>query len=217
MTPEKILEKFLSDMERELSGLSELEKQEITAEIRAHLMEKWKETEGTAADMLNTIEEFGAPEEIAREYTGTRPQPSTSSPPAWLTVVLTIIFWPAGIILAWLSPHWRTKHKLVATLIPPVLLVLVLVAVAVLSAGYAVKFTDTVHEFTSYEVTPSDLVFDPRIQPDNFDGQYEYVQRISGPARLVGMLVSVLNILILIAFLCSPLISGVYLAVTKTI
>lgn len=171
MTPEKILEKFLSDMERELSGLSELEKQEITAEIRAHLMEKWKETEGTAADMLNTIEEFGAPEEIAREYTGTRPQPSTSSPPAWLTVVLTIIFWPAGIILAWLSKQWRLGNKLIATLIPLGLGVLLLAAV---------------------------LIF--------------YLLQSAATSIAWG---STAMVILNISVLCSPLISGVYLAATK--
>ena len=36
-----------------------------------------------------------------------------------LAMVLTPIIWPVGVILYWTSSHWRTRDKVIATVIPP--------------------------------------------------------------------------------------------------
>lgn len=171
MTSEHVLETYMKDLDRELMGLSSRERQEITAEIRTHLLEKCRELGGTATGMLNAIEEFGRPETIAQEYTGRAVKAEPGSPPAWLAVVLTIIIWPAGIILAWLSKQWRLGNKLIATLIPLGLGVLLLAAV---------------------------LIF--------------YLLQSAATSIAWG---STAMVILNISVLCSPLISGVYLAATK--
>ncbi len=33
-------------------------------------------------------------------------------------MVLTVIFWPVGVLLAWLSPRWFARDKVAATALP---------------------------------------------------------------------------------------------------
>lgn len=121
--PQKMLNEYLEQINEHLQGIPSFSRREFTNEIRAHLEEEWKQTGGKdTADMQNILENFGDPEEIAREYREKFPEvprPEVRSyPPTWLVVVLTAIIWPVGIILAWLSPAWNRKDKIVATLIP---------------------------------------------------------------------------------------------------
>ena len=132
---EIILRCYLEEIERELERLPRTARREITAEIRSHLLEEWRRCDQQSTEnLLNIINNFGEPREIAagylEEYSG-RPAASCRSnapyPPSWLVIVLTVFIWPAGIILAWLSPAWRTRDKLIATLLPLLLFLIVAV------------------------------------------------------------------------------------------
>ena len=119
----KGVQRYLGEIESELEQLPRSVRREITAEIRSHLVEKWRRcSKPTEENMLNIINNFGEPGAIAAGYLeerSTEPARSEASPPpAWLVIVLTIFLWPAGIILAWLSPAWKSRDKLIATLIP---------------------------------------------------------------------------------------------------
>ncbi len=120
---EKILNKYLKHIEIELEELPSTVRQEHIAEIRSHLMDEWEALgEKTEENLLLAINNFGDPREIAKEYLDRSPQAdgnkSLSYPPTWLVIALTVFIWPAGIILAWISPAWRTRDKLIATFIP---------------------------------------------------------------------------------------------------
>lgn len=124
------LQRYLDEIERELERLPRTTRGEIVAEIRSHLLEEWGRCgEQNRENMLHIMNNFGEPREIAAGYLGQRPgvpAPTggvSSPPPTWLVLLLTVFLWPAGIILAWLSPAWRTRDKLVATLIPPLLFI----------------------------------------------------------------------------------------------
>jgi uncharacterized membrane protein len=132
---EIVLRRYLGEIETELAGLSRTARQEIVTEIRSHLLEEWCRCDQQSTEnLMNIINNFGEPREIAagylEEYSGL-PAVSCRSeapyPPSWLVIVLTVFLWPAGIILAWLSPAWKTRDKLIATLIPLLLFLIVVV------------------------------------------------------------------------------------------
>lgn len=132
---ENVLRRYLGEIERELERLPRTVRREIAAEIRSHLLEEWRRCdEPTTENLLNIINSFGEPSEIAagylEEYSGKSEGACRSEvpyPPSWLVIVLTVFLWPVGIILAWLSPAWRTRDKLVATLIPLLLFLIFVV------------------------------------------------------------------------------------------
>lgn len=121
-----VLQRYLREIESELKQLPHTVCLEVIAEIRSHLLEEWFRCDKpTTENMLNIINHFGEAREIAAGYLGERTSRAVSPgrgeisyPPSWLVIVLTVFLWPAGIILAWLSPAWKTRDKLIATLIP---------------------------------------------------------------------------------------------------
>lgn len=141
---ENILNLYLKHIEIELESLTPFARKEIIAEIKSHLVEEWQSLEEqNEENLLQVINNFGDPREIAADYLARSPekaelQARSSYPPTWLILVLTIIFWPAGIILAWLSPAWQTRDKVIATLVPLVLplATMVLVFAARVITGY---------------------------------------------------------------------------------
>lgn len=126
---EYILNKYLKHIEIELEGLTPFARKEYLAEIRSHLVDEWESfAEQSEENLLHVINNFGDPREIAADYLAKSPgevESKSSYPPTWLVLVLTIFFWPAGIILAWLSPAWRVRDKVIATLIPLLIPVLI--------------------------------------------------------------------------------------------
>ncbi|MBT9145273.1 MAG: hypothetical protein DDT42_01143 [candidate division WS2 bacterium] len=119
---EKILNNYLKEIEERLEGASFAAKKEFTAEIRSHLVEKWETSEAQNEESLfQVISEFGNPQEIAEDYQAklsNKAKDGRAYPPTWLVLALTIFIWPVGIILAWFSPAWGLRDKIIATLIP---------------------------------------------------------------------------------------------------
>lgn len=197
-SPEQMIEDYIRQVKENLPHASPREKQELVAEIRSHLEEEVSRSEDrSSAAILNMLERFGDPEEIAQGLSDTlddsvpvdRPR---SYPPTWLVIGLTVFLWPAGIILAWLSPAWEIRHKAVATLIPIVafgiLLLFSVAAFAVYSGDLEVVVTE------SWEVVYGD--------------GHEAGDRWSSVTPLWVPVV-------VLFLLASPLLSGVYLAFTR--
>ncbi len=121
---EKILKGYLQEIEDELKAVPRASRAEFIAEIHSHLLEEWNSRSSpTEQDLLQIIHNFGAPREIAGGYLEKFPDTDQgrvriSYPPTWLVLVLTVLIWPVGIVLAWLSPAWRVRDKVIATLIP---------------------------------------------------------------------------------------------------
>jgi len=119
---DRILNKYLKEIEAGLQEAPSAAKKELIAEIRSHLLEKWASGEVQSEEsLLQVINEFGDPKEIAEDYLAKsciEVKPKGAYPPSWLVVVLTVFIWPVGIILAWISPAWKLRDKIIATLIP---------------------------------------------------------------------------------------------------
>lgn len=139
---EKILNRYLKEIDVRLEEINYAARKEFLAEIRSHLVDKWESGEvQNEESLLQVINEFGDPAEIAEDYlaksTG-EVKPQGPYPPSWLVLVLTVFLWPAGIILAWISPAWRLRDKIIATLIPVVAVVLVLVSLLAARIFYGI-------------------------------------------------------------------------------
>ena len=66
---ERVLQRYLGEIESELEQLPRSVRREITAEIRSHLVEKWRRcSKPTEENMLNIINNFGEPGAIAAGY-----------------------------------------------------------------------------------------------------------------------------------------------------
>ncbi|AKX95203.1 hypothetical protein MTHERMOG20_15620 [Moorella thermoacetica] len=126
----KILNRYLGEIEARLEGISCAARKEFITEIRSHLVEKWESSgEKTEESLLQVINDFGDPREIAEDYltkVGGEARVRRTYPSTWLVLTLTALIWPVGIILAWVSPAWKFRDKIIATLIPIVIFLLLL-------------------------------------------------------------------------------------------
>jgi uncharacterized membrane protein len=145
---EKLLSDYLKSIEARLDQLSPAARKELIAEIRSHLLEKWEScAEQNEENLLQVINEFGDPVEIAEDFlarSGVNARPAGPYPPTWLVLVLTVFLWPAGIILAWILPAWRLRDKIVATLIPVFIVLLLLVSTLALRYDFIKSESRTV-------------------------------------------------------------------------
>ncbi|HEY8761915.1 MAG TPA: hypothetical protein VIP78_08610 [Candidatus Dormibacteraeota bacterium] len=123
-----IVEGYLARLEAELTVLPGDRRRELLADVRAHITEARARLEQeTDADLLNTLDRLGEPAELARAAMDGRAEPLPVQQPAdptlawgWIEVaaiLLLILAWPAGAILVWLSRFWRTRDKVVATVL----------------------------------------------------------------------------------------------------
>jgi hypothetical protein len=124
---EQLVDEYLARLEAELADVSAERREEIVSEIRSHIAEERARggLEGEA-DLYNLLERLGDPAEIAA---AAEPAKADAQPARAvggqvgaievLAMVLTPIIWPVGVILYWTSSRWRTRDKLIATLIMP--------------------------------------------------------------------------------------------------
>ncbi len=124
---EQRVDEYLKRLETELADVPADRREEIVSEIRSHIAEETARGGlTTEADLYNLLERLGDPAEIASAA-----RPATAGPqPArarfgqagaieMLAMILTPFIWPVGVILYWTSSRWRTRDKVIATLIPP--------------------------------------------------------------------------------------------------
>lgn len=123
-----IVEGYLARLEAELTPLPRDRRQELLADVKEHLADaRAALEEETDADLLNLLDRFGEPAELARAAMDAPAEPAVALRPAypmtgwgWIEVaaiLLLILVWPAGAILVWLSRFWRTRDKLIATIL----------------------------------------------------------------------------------------------------
>ncbi len=198
-SPEQMIDDYLRQVEGHLPRISRPQRREFVAEVRSHLEEQVVSMESpSTADVLNVLERFGDPSEIARDFAdgisgGEAGERGHSYPPTWLVLALTVIVWPVGVVLAWLSPAWTTRDKAVATLIPLLGWGLLLVG----GLGMFVAGTTVVIEHSiPLDVAPWQDI-DPAV-------------RERGPSNA-----AILGIVIMPMLVGSPIISGIILAVRR--
>lgn len=134
MIYEKILENFLEDIEKHLIDLQIKERKEFTTEVKAQILNEWKKcTDKTELSFLEILDKRGEPKKIAEEiFAHHKDAKKRPSIPNWLTILLTILIWPIGIIMVWLSPNWTQEEKFLAVCIPiSSIVILILISISV--------------------------------------------------------------------------------------
>lgn len=166
---EEIIQEYLRKVEAELGTVPAEQRDEIVDDLRAHIDEAIGNPErATEADVRNVLERLGDPATLAAEArtrsdAGLSPvstAPTTlSKRPGVLeivAIVLTALFWPVGVVLAWASDRWRTRDKVVATLIPAIS-TFMLIAIAV-GGLFAFTSAESTIESTQVVSTQSEQV-----------------------------------------------------------
>lgn len=134
----QIVEGYLARLNAELAELPTGRRQELVQDVSDHISEaRAALQEENDAALLNIIDHVGEPSEIARDAREKEDVKSEAKPQVtksadglgwgWVEVaaiILTILVWPAGVILVWLSRVWRRQEKLIGTLIGAVTFVI---------------------------------------------------------------------------------------------
>ena len=140
---QRLVDGYLRRLARELDDAPREARQELLEDVRGHIEEAWAASGQTEADLQAILRRLGEPAALAAEEREKLGLPAPARSPDLLAVaaiVLTALFWPLGLLLAWLSARWRVRDKAIATLMPPLGLALVLsVSLAANSTGPVVS------------------------------------------------------------------------------
>lgn len=121
---EELVDEYLGRLDTALAGMPADRREEIVGEMRSHIAEERSRISGeTDADLHNLLDRLGDPDEIALAArppaVASKPTSRSAGPLEILAMVLTPFIWPVGVILYWVSPRWRTRDKVIATVLPP--------------------------------------------------------------------------------------------------
>ncbi len=128
----RLIEDYLGSLAREMEGIPAARQRELLEDVRGHIEEAWAASpDRSRAALLSILERLGEPEALAaeeRERLGTDCAEPQQGPDllSVAAIVLTALFWPLGVLLAWASPRWSTGDKAVATALPVLGLLLLL-------------------------------------------------------------------------------------------
>lgn len=122
----QLVDSYMRRLEVELADVPTEERHEILDEIRGHIAEERRVMVNESdADLMNLLDRIGNPADIAAEARGgeygrrSATAPRRSGTLEVLALALTILAWPAGVVLLWTSRAWTTREKVLGTLIPP--------------------------------------------------------------------------------------------------
>lgn len=120
----EMVEGYLRRLERELEDVPAGARQELIEDVRSHITEAWESAaEHNRATLLNILERLGTPEVLAREERErlgieSEPLQKDADVLSIAAIVFTVVFWPLGVLLSWISSRWSPADKAVATMIP---------------------------------------------------------------------------------------------------
>ena len=220
---EHIINEYLDRVVEQLSDLSPAERAEIRNDLRSHIDEAIGDpVHASEADVRNVLERLGSPQELAQAARERSPESEPlPAPPAQnverringtpgalevAAIVLTVLFWPIGILLAWISDRWLTRDKVIATVIPVVGTMMLGVVVVGGMIAWGTTATTTL-TFAQDRVQPAQ----PASPGDpGFRSPRQIAESPSAPAA-VSRIVAVMSLLV--GLLAAPFIAGVYLAI----
>ncbi len=114
-----IVEGYLARLEVALADLTPTRRAELVADVRSHIAESRAGlTEETDALLLAIVDRLGDPAEIGRDALERESDRVTTPRWGWIEIgglLLTIVLWPAGLLLVWLSRVWTTREKAIGT------------------------------------------------------------------------------------------------------
>lgn len=137
-SPDQMIRAYLDRVSNELQDLPGDERAEIIDDLRQHIEEALGSPEEAGeAEVRNVLDRLGQPAAVAAEARSRhddhdgmveddqRPpeNPEPDRTPGALEVgaiILTALFWPVGLLLTWISQRWKTRDKVVATVLPVV-------------------------------------------------------------------------------------------------
>lgn len=216
--PEDMIQRYLDRVAGQLHDLSAEERSEILSDLRAHIEEAVGDPEtAPEADVRNVLERLGEPVDLARESRDRRSDDASNhvpdvyrrvnkSPGALeiAAIVLTALVWPIGVVLAWLSPRWLVRDKVIATILPIFSLVLLIGAMVPAWVGYGSSRVVTT-EPQSVQSPSESGVQDMNSQETLIVSDDGWVWSSIG--RLIAILV------FLVGVVGGPFIAAIYLAI----
>ncbi len=120
---------YLDELNRCLRDLPRGRREEIIRDIRAHIDAALEDAGGQSPAVIATIlDQLGSPEEIAAAArVDAPPQQPRISTRDIITILLLLIGglvvpfigWIIGIVMLWTSNTWRSRDKVIATLLVP--------------------------------------------------------------------------------------------------
>ncbi len=222
----QLIHDYLDRVSERLIDLPDSERQEILEDLRSHIEESVGDLQAASeTEVRNVLDRLGDPEDVAQEARGRMPdaRPGPTSGPVYdrsgtpgalevAAIILTALFWPIGVLLAWISERWKTRDKVIATAVPFVTTMLfVIVAVGGLvvfqTGGSTVSVvSDQVQE--AVPAQPSDGEPGTAPAPEPRSPQISEATDSGSPlgrmAAVVGFLVGIVG---------GPFFSAVFLAI----
>lgn len=133
---------YLDAVRGALAGVEPARVEALLSDVRAHIAEAAADqrAEGGPLDIDAILVALGEPETIAASVERTTVVPAAARPPfldtrggAVLTVitlmiggfVIPFLGWIAGLVMLWMSRGWRTRDKVIGTVVPPAALTIV--------------------------------------------------------------------------------------------
>lgn len=138
MTPmDDLVDDYLERLDRAARVLPDERRVELVAEIREHVAQARAATGQDEAAARTALDRLGSPEEIVAAAREDLPPAGPAAPPSYapaprgtglevaavllLTVgsLVPVVGWLVGVVLLWLSSLWRTREKVLGTLVVP--------------------------------------------------------------------------------------------------
>lgn len=125
---DKLVQRYLAQLDAGLQGVDAARREEILADVHAHIEEGRSGLDpDDAAGVRTLLARVGDPAAIAAEAGA--PFPGSRRWDVWAPWLIIFgpiasgLGWVAGVLILWTSPTWNQRDKLIATLVPPVGLV----------------------------------------------------------------------------------------------
>jgi len=145
---DELVEQYLARLYAAAGGMPADRRLDLIDEISVHIAEARAADPGQPGGVRAVLDQLGSPEDIVRAAgvaAGGAP-PSRADGMGALEIaaviallvggiVIPVAGWVVGVVLLWMSPVWRTRDKLLATLVWPGGLAAPILALFVLGAG----------------------------------------------------------------------------------
>ena len=145
---DELVEQYLARLYAAAGGMPADRRLDLIDEISAHIAEARAADPGQPGGVRAVLDQLGSPEDIVRAAgtSADAPPPSRADGMGALEIaaviallvggiVIPVIGWVVGVVLLWMSPVWRTRDKLLATLVWPGGLAAAIFALFVVGAG----------------------------------------------------------------------------------
>jgi hypothetical protein len=120
---DKVIRHYLAQLDAALQGVDASRREEILADVQAHIEEGRTELDpDDAAGVRTLLGRVGDPAAIAAEAGA--PPPGSQRWDAWAPWLIIFgpvasgLGWIAGVLILWASPTWSRRDKLIATFVP---------------------------------------------------------------------------------------------------